>query len=155
MTRHEIEEAVANAQQLLITMRGVKGLVEICEISLNHTKLVDGLAEKKVSLEADIAKLEQDKQTHSTRVEAAHIAQAQEHTRRIEQLKREEKVHQERVDKLNLEYAELKRELERKHAAELVEFNAWMKDCHEKQIAANESVATVTRQLDAIRAKLG
>jgi len=155
VTRHEIEEAVANANQLLITMRGIKGLVEICEISLNHTKLVDGLQEKKEILEKDIAVLEQKKLEHFAQTEKAHALAEIEYTKRIDYLKLEQNRHQGRVDTLNKEYDKLRLDLEAQRSKELNEFNAWMSDCHAKQLAANESLTLVTRQLDAIKAKLG
>lgn len=154
MMRRDIEEAVENTKHFLTMIRGAKGLVELAEVALNHTKLVDGLEERKLKLEADILKLQTEHQEHENKTRISNETIAETHKQRIEQLKQEEVKYKERVDKLNYEFGRKRDELEKKHHEAELEHDAWMEDCRQKQIAANETLTLVTKQIDDIKNRL-
>lgn len=153
LTRHQIEEAVLEAQHLITAWRGIQGLVGVCEVVLNQTKLCDGLTEKVTKLEEKIASL---KQTHDVMVESQRLEyekQVGEHTAHIQQLQATIKKNKELVEQVREEHRTKRIELEHAHQLASESHAAYMKDIGEKQRVAELNLAALTEQLELIKAR--
>jgi septal ring factor EnvC (AmiA/AmiB activator) len=155
MTRHEMEEAVLNAKQLCTTLRGVQGLIGITEIVLNQTKLVDGLDERKATLEKELAELEHQRATKQERDERLHQDMIDRHKQEMDRLTEQKKAFQAKFNDLKSDYAKQKADLDALIDKDKEQHDIWMADCAAKQKVANESLMAVTTQIDAIKSRLG
>lgn len=155
MQRYEIEEAVAQTNQLLHTLRGIEGLTKVCEAALNATQVVDSLKETQDKLLAEIdhikkstdeALVDQERQLARQRVELDKSKSA---------LLDEIKGIAMRRDKMNTEFEQAKILHNTKMQDMKNELETWMADCAAKQRVANDHLTAVTAQLDAILAARG
>lgn len=152
MNRYELEEAVAQAKQLVHTVRGIEGIVKICEASLNATQIVDNLEEQKNTLLAEMEAIKSatEQAASAQELNLAKLKKTHDDTRM--QLAGEIKQIAIRRDQLNSEYEKAKRDHSTKLDQLRKEYDEWMLDCQQKQKVANDQLTAITAQIDAILA---
>ena len=155
MQRYEIEEAVAQTNQFLHTIRGIGGLVKVCEAALNATQVVDSLKETQDKLLAEIENIKKSTDDALVDQERQLAKQRHEHEKARTELLSEIKQIAMRRDKMNTELEQAKAAHSLKLNELKNELEAWMADCATKQRIANDHLTAVTSQLDAILAARG